>query len=184
MSGRGRRRGVSSCPLPPFRDSGIFADVREAIRKASRSPAVGDALRVIEFSVQNDHAHFIVEAHDKDTLSRGLRGLTIRLARAVNRALRVRGAVWGDRYHARELKTPRAVRNAVAYVLMNAKKHGMRVRAGIDEFSSAAWFTGFVRPVSPPDDLCPVHAPKTWLGGTGWRRRGLVRFDERPRAPS
>ncbi len=169
--------------LPPLRDEGIFREVRDAIRKANRSPAVGEAFRVVQFSIQNDHAHFIVEAHDKDVLSRGLRGLAIRLARAVNRALRVRGSVWGNRYHARALETPRAVRNALVYVLMNAKKHGARVASGVDAFSSAPWFDGFVERVDTPDDACPVYAPKTWLGGTGWRRRGLVRFDERPHAP-
>ena len=168
--------------LPPFRDRGIFKEVREAIRGANRSPAVGEAFRVVEFSVQNDHAHFIVEAHDKDTLSRGLRGLAIRFARAVNRALRVRGRVWGDRYHARELTTPRAVRNAVVYVLMNAKKHRLHV-ARVDRFSSAPWFGGFAARLELAAEPCPVFASKTWLGSIGWRRRGLIRLDERPRAP-
>jgi putative transposase len=168
--------------LPPLRDEGIFAEVREALAKASRSPTVGDAFRVIEFSIQNDHAHFIVEAHDKDALSRGLRGMVIRLARAVNRALHARGPVWADRYHARELTTPRAVRNALVYVLMNAKKHRLHV-ARVDRFSSAPWFDGFAQRIEAPTEPCPVFAPKTWLGAIGWRRRGLVRFDECPRAP-
>ena len=86
--------------------------------------------------------------------------------------------MWGDRYHARDLKTPRAVRNALVYVLMNAKKHGMRVANGIDRFSSAPWFFGIA------SDGAPVMASRTWLGTTGWRRRGAVRVDERPRAPS
>lgn len=171
--------------LPPFRDGGIFREVREAIRRASRSPAVGDAFRVIEFSVQNDHVHLLVEAHDTDVLSRGLRGLVTRVARAVNRALDVRGNVWADRYHARALETPRAVRNAIVYVLMNAKKHGMRVSRGIDAFSSAPWFDGFsTRIIEAPGAMnAPVRAARTWLGAVGWRRRGLVHLDERPRAP-
>jgi len=157
--------------------------MRAAIREGNRSPAVGDAFRVVEFSVQKDHVHFIIEAHDKDVLSRGLRGLAIRLARAVNRALRVRGAVWGDRYHARELKTPRAVRNAIVYVLMNAKKHGVRL-SGVDAMSSAPWFDGFAGGVvRVAADESPVRAPRTWLAGVGWRRRGLVHFDERPSTP-
>ena len=173
--------------LPTLRHPGVFAEVREAIRKASRSPTVGDAFRVVEFSIQNDHAHFIVEAHDKGALSSGLRGLAIRLARAVNRALsgplhRVRGSVWGDRYHARDLKTPRAVRNAIVYVLMNAKKHGLRI-AGVDRFSSAPYFRGFATRVAPPEEPSPVRTARTWLATVGWRRRGLVLLDERPRGP-
>ncbi len=169
--------------LPPFRDRGIFAEVQEAIRAASRSPAVGEAFRVVEFSIQRDHAHFIVEARDADTLSRGLRGLAIRLARAVNRALGARGPVWADRYHARALKTPRAVRNALVYVLMNAKKHGARLASGIDAFSSAQWFEGFTCARVELAIEPPVRRSGTWLGKTGWRRRGLIAFEERPRAP-
>ena len=170
--------------LPALRHAGVFAHVRDAIGGASRSPAVGGAFRVVEFSIQNDHAHFIVEAHDKDTLSRGLRGLAIRLARAINRAIGVRGPVWGDRYHARDLKTPRAVRNALVYVLMNAKKHGVCEADIIDPLSSARWFTnGFAPPLEPCAAAPPIRESGTWLGTVGWRRRGLLRKDEHPRAP-
>ena len=169
--------------LPPLRDHGIFAEARDAIAMASRSRAASSTFRVVEFSIQNDHAHFIVEAHDKETLTRGLRGLVIRFARAVNRALHVRGPVWEDRYHARELTTPRAVRNAIVYVLMNAKKHRMRI-AQVDHFSSAPWFGGFAQRIDVAIEPSPVFASKTWLGAMGWRRRGLVGLDEQPRAPN
>ncbi len=169
--------------LPPFRENGIFAEMRKALRGANRSPAVGERFRVVHFSIQRDHVHFIIEAHDAITLARGTQGLAIRLARAVNRALHVRGKVWGDRFHARELTTPRAVRNAIVYVLMNARKHGARIASGIDAFSSARWFDGFSRAPRASEEPSIVVAAKTWLGGIGWRRRGLVRFDERPRAP-
>ncbi len=170
--------------LPPFREASIFEEVCGAVRGANRSPAVGDAFRVVEFSVQNDHVHLIIEASDSDALSRGIRGLTIRLARAVNRALSTPGPVWGDRYHARDLKTPRAVRNALVYVLMNARKHRFRIPSGVDSWSSAPWFTGFATRTFERAPEPPVVASRTWLGGAGWRRRGLVRFDERPTAPS
>jgi REP element-mobilizing transposase RayT len=169
--------------LPHLRDAGVFAAVGAAIRGASASPAVGEAFRVIEFSVQDDHVHFIVEARDKDTLSRGLRGLAIRVARAFNHAVGIRGAVWGDRYHARDLKTPRAVRNALVYVLMNAKKHGARISKGVDRFSSARWFEGFVS-AAISDEASPVVRARTWLARVGWRRHGRIALDERPRAPS
>jgi REP element-mobilizing transposase RayT len=169
--------------LPPLRHAGVFAELRTAIARANRSPAVGEAFRVVEFSIQSNHAHFIIEAHDKDVLSRGLRGLAIRLARAINRALEIRGPVWGDRYHARDLKTPRAVRNAIVYVLMNAKKHGARLPSGIDPFSSAPWFEGFAQRLARSADTPPVRSARTWLASVGWRRRGLVHLDERPRVP-
>jgi hypothetical protein len=58
-----------------------------------------------------------------------VRGLAIRVARAVNRALGRRGRVFADRYHARALTTPRAVRHALVYVLMNPEAPTRRHRA-------------------------------------------------------
>ncbi len=101
-----------------------------------------DDFRVVRHSVQRDHLHLIVEADDKKALSRGMRGLAIRCALAVNRALGRRGALWGDRYHASALRTPRMVRNALVYVLANAARH-LRAVAGLDPCSSAPWFDGF-----------------------------------------
>ena len=167
--------------LPPLRDRAVFAQMKEAIRGASRSPAVGQSFRVVQFSVQNDHVHLIVEASDSDCLGRGVQGLAIRLARAINRTLVQLGKVWGDRYHARALRTPREVRTAIVYVLMNAKKHLRRAAAdGIDPMSSAPWFDGFRHPLALDPDDPPAVESRTWLGATGWRRCGLVRVDEAP----
>lgn len=164
--------------VPSFRQSALFAAIGLALAAASTA-----SFRVVQFSVQSNHVHLVVEAHDKDALARGMQGLMIRVARATNRALDVRGIVWRERYHARELKTPRAVRIALVYVLMNAKKHGHALR-GADPYSSAPWFDGFVRTgaPSPIDDASPVRAPRTWLARVGWRRRGLISPTERPRA--
>ena len=120
----------------------------------------------------------IVEAIDTKALSRGMQGLAIRLARRVNAMLGARGQFWDERFHSRELVSPRAVRNAIVYVLMNAKKHGHRM--DVDPCSSAPWFDGFVS-YAPRDGPSPTRPSSTWLGTTGWRKRGLVRLDERPR---
>ncbi len=173
--------------LPPLRDTAIFPVMREAIRLASRSPAVGPAFRVVHFSVQSDHVHLIVEASDGDCLARGMQGLAIRLARGVQRVLDESGKVWGSRYHARALRTPREVRNAIVYVLMNIKKHARGgPRAGVDALSSGPWFDGFHAGSFEPlalDRQAPVVRSRTWLGTIGWRRRGLVRINEAPAAP-
>ena len=170
--------------LPPFRENVLFDAMLEGIRGASRSPAVGDAFRVVHFSVQRDHVHLIVEAAGRDALIRGVQGLSIRLARAVNRVLGVPGQVWGDRYHARALKTPREVRHAIVYVLMNFKKHGRMLAHAIDPLSSAPWFDGIhreaVRLGKSAVERSPVMIAKTWLAGTGWRRRGLIQPHEKP----
>jgi hypothetical protein len=95
--------------------------------------------------------------------------------------------VFADRYHSRALTTPRAVRNALCYVLANGKKHaaaGCAVAApdAIDLYSSAPWFDGFVECITvrnlPPEP--PVVPPRTWLLSIGWRRRGLLSVHELP----
>jgi len=82
-------------------------------------------------------------------LRRGVQGLTIRVAKAVNRALGRRGKVWDDRYHARALPTPREVRHALVYVLQNCRKHLPGFR-GLDPRSSAAWFDGWRTQTNAP----------------------------------
>jgi len=156
-------------------------EMRRRIFEANASKRLGEVFRVVHFSIQDDHVHMIVEAADERSLSRGVQGLAIRLARRVNTMLGIRGGFWGERFHSRELAWPRAVRNAIVYVLMNAKKHGFDF--DVDPCSSAPWFDGFVEH-APRDGPSPTRESATWLGATGWRRRGLVRLDERPRAPS
>jgi REP element-mobilizing transposase RayT len=157
-----------------------FEAIKEAVRKSASAE-----FRIVHFSVQRDHAHLIVEARDRAALTRGMRSLAIRAALAVNRALGRRGRIWGDRYHARELRTPREVRNAIAYVLLNRRKHEARAPRGVDPCSSGAWFNGW-RSRRPLSEDSPVCAPRTWLCSVGWRRAGLIRVDERPgaRAPA
>ncbi len=148
-----------------------------AVRAAQR-----DDFRVVQYSVQEDHAHLIVEASDAAALAAGVQGLVVRAARAVNRAVGHRGAVWGDRYHRRDLTTPRAVHHALAYVLCNERKHHAGV-ARFDRCSSAAWFDGW-RAAPPPaavgDVARPVRAARTWLLTTGWRRHGLLAPEATP----
>jgi putative transposase len=159
-----------------LRDGGVFPAVRDALAAASKP-----AFRVVHFSVQSDHLHLLVEGADKRALALGLRGLSIRVARAINRALRRSGRVWNDRYHARPLSTPREVRHGLVYVLMNFRKHVRHQPSGLDPCSSAAWFDGFRDPVaSQPAGEPPVAAPRSWLAGVGWRRHGLIGIYERP----
>jgi REP element-mobilizing transposase RayT len=146
--------------------------------------------RLVHYSLQGNHAHMIVEADDESALGRGMKALGARLARAVNRVFRRSGAVLANRYHMHVLRTPREVRNALAYVLLNARKHAAQVgrtlsRAlGIDPASSGRWFDGWRGNVethgpSPPADP-PVARPRTWLLVVGWKRGGFLNLDEAP----
>ena len=81
------------------------------------------------------------------------------------------------------------MRHALAYVLLNARKH-WRQRNGIappvvlDIASSGAWFDGWKRPppIAEPTGTAPVARARYWLLRKGWRERGLVDPAEVPGA--
>jgi REP element-mobilizing transposase RayT len=164
--------------LPSLRSPAVFAAIRSALARTARA-----WFRIVHFSVQADHVHILVEADDKTSLSRGVVGVVVRLARSFNRVVGRRGRLWGDRYHARTLATPREVRHALVYVLMNWKKH-VPGAVGLDPCSSASMFEGWkdrsVRGPPSEGDL-PVRTAETWLVRAGWRRHGLIGIEERPR---
>ena len=114
-------------------------------------------MRLIDFSIQANHMHFIVEAANKLSLSRGMQGLLIRIARAVNRACHRKGNVFADRYHARVLRQPREVRNAVHYVRNNFNKHTKNRMPYVDPYSS---MSGAARWLG---DSLVVALPRSWL---------------------
>ena len=142
--------------------------------------------RVLQYSLQDNHLHLIVESSDRETLSSGMQGLGSGLARVINRVLGSGGTLWADRYHARELRTPREVRHALVYVLRNSAKHLGRAQTR-DRFSSAPWFDGFAEePVAaaPSSSHGPVSTGRTWLSKVGWRvRGGPLTSNERPKTP-
>ncbi|HEY2408934.1 MAG TPA: transposase [Polyangiaceae bacterium] len=182
----------------PLRSQFTFPTIERALARATRARR---NFRVVQFSVQADHLHLIVEASDRRALSRGMQGLAIRIARGLNRLVNRSGKVWADRFFARALGSPRSVRNALAYVLNNFRKHRARGAARIDPYSSAPYFDGFrelrgkapsnvaraqALPLAPrglsppqmPSDM-PVVRAETWLARVGWRRAGLLTISVR-----
>ena len=163
-----RRDGLPSC-----RTKTAYAALRAAFAKGCDR----FGFRLAHYSVQGNHMHFIVEAKDRAALSRGMQGLLIRVAKALNRVWGRRGSVFADRYHDRVLRTPKEVRNALNYVLANARHHGRRLSQGIDHFASGWWFDGFRgNPTMKGLEgiTRPVATAHTWLLKVGWRRHGLI----------
>ncbi|MBW1685241.1 MAG: transposase [Deltaproteobacteria bacterium] len=144
--------------------------------------------RLVHYALQGNHAHLIVEAKDPEALGRGMKALGARLARAVNRTFRRKGPVLADRYHLRVLRTPKEVRNALAYVLLNARRHARKASriCRCDPASSGRWFDGWRRRPEVPRlqerlRSPPVARARSWLLRAGWRRHGLIDPLEVPR---
>jgi REP element-mobilizing transposase RayT len=170
--------------LENLRNRREYATVREALLAG----ADRFGMRVVEYAVLSNHLHLLCEADDERALARGIKGLCVRIARALNRLWNRVGSVFNDRYHAHVLKTPREVRNALSYVLHNAARHGYRL-GGPDPCSSGAWFDGWrhvlglarAAAASPaPRSLTrvapasPLPHALTWLMRVGWRRHGSL----------
>lgn len=110
--------------MPSLRDGKVFPTVRRALQKAAHQ--FQQMFRIVEYSVQSNHVHLVVEAADARELSRGMQGFGIRLAKNLNRRLERQGRVLSDRYHARTLRTPSQTLNALRYVRQNTHLHRWR----------------------------------------------------------
>jgi REP element-mobilizing transposase RayT len=162
-------------------------DLREAIEDCLReTKQLRRDFRVVHYSIQDYHLHYIVEAQGRLALSRGMQSLNIRVAKRINKVLGRRGKVFADRYFETIIKSPRQGRNTLQYVLLNTQKHaaqaGMRCEEGwIDDCSSGRYFDGW-RGRSPPqpDPDSTVSDPRTYILSKGWRRFGLIPVDAVP----
>jgi REP element-mobilizing transposase RayT len=191
-----RRRPTLSVKHPAHVTLRVGRDVPN-LRRNAYLPVLTDALRsgcdrfgfrLCHYVIMGNHMHLVVEADDAGCLARGLQGLTIRLAKRLNRAAGRQGKVFADRYHAHILRTPTEVHRALSYVLLNLRKHEAErhpqapAPRGVDAFSSGAWFDGWH--TSPPraermrgGDPPVVLTPRSWLLRDGWKRAGVIRCD-------
>jgi REP element-mobilizing transposase RayT len=172
------RAGVRS-----LRDARLVREVERSFAAAcDRSD-----FRLVHYSLLDNHAHLLVEAPNAVALARGMKAIGSRLARAVNRVFGRHGPVLRERFHLRVLRTPLETRRALAYVLLNARRHARRLARAfrIDPASSGRWFDAWRHSAGAtrPGAVDPAVArPRTWLLRVGWRRHGLIGPDETPGA--
>jgi REP element-mobilizing transposase RayT len=136
-------------------------------------------VRAIEFSIQGNHVHLVVEADGPRALANGMRAFAIRLARRLNRMMGRSGPVLEDRYHAHVLRTPAEVRNALRYVRGNFASHAARR----GEQVSPRWVDPYTSQVvrAPRNPQAALWAervtsrPETWLlrNGESLKAHGL-----------
>lgn len=136
--------------------------------------------RLVHYSVMTNHLHLIIEADGREQFFDGMKALLARLALQLNAVFERSGRLFAGRYHSHVLTTPGEVRNALLYVLLNARKHAAEsgdryAPHWLDPYSSAATFRGWSRPLaatSPPD--VGTSAPQTWYLREGWRKAGAL----------
>jgi hypothetical protein len=117
---KGAVAGVSHAPRPTHKkDHPVFVTLRvgpemPSLRRAAIRSALHDALaqvkrpgfRVIHSAIEARRLSFIVEADGRNALTTGCQGLSVRIARALNRTLDRDGRFFSDRYESRPLTTP------------------------------------------------------------------------------
>ncbi len=134
-----------------LRSHRAFSVIARALGKAADRFGV----RIVQFSVQGNHVHLVVEASTTSSLSQAMQGFSIRLAKGLNAMMKRRGRVLADRYHARPLRTPTEVRRVVAYVRDNHHKH----MASIGRTLPAR----FIDPYASDGGFVALPSPRTWL---------------------
>ena len=122
--------------VPSLRRKRVIQEFERCFRAAKER----EGFRLLQYAVMSNHLHLIVEADDRRSLSRGMQGLNIRLAKAIQRLFGLTGQIFRDRYFARMLKFSRDVHRVLRYVIQNARRHGIPLPAGeYDPFSSARY---------------------------------------------
>ena len=177
--------------LPSLRAELVSHMLRRILHGQRQGRRYSKVFQVVEFTIQDDHLHLIVEATGvvatgmvdaPDALRSGVSGLVISFAKRLNKLLSRRGKVWADRFHTRELGSPSEVRSALVYVFRNVARHGAFLYGHdtVDQLSSAPRFTRWRAPVLDlhrDAALWPQAPPTTWLLERGWwtcTRQGLL----------
>lgn len=168
--------------LLSMRKQQLLKEFEESVRRAKIF-----GLRVLQFSIQGNHIHLIVEADNNLALAQGLRSLGGRFGKIIRKHAGGRGPVFAGRYHIELIQTPEQMRNTLSYVLLNHSKH-KKVVEYVDGYSSAPYFhewkrllgkkfSGMIRDQveslreANGRDItsAALSPPKSWLAREGWR---------------
>lgn len=118
-------------------------------------------LKIVQFSLQKDHIHLLVEAENNKVLAKGMQAFCVSFAKRFNHFLGRTGQVFFDRYHMHILKTLREVKHALKYVLFNSSKH-KNCDQFVDLYSSAPHFFLWKELVGRPLKMKSSMSPKYW----------------------
>lgn len=168
--------------LGNLRKKRVHGLIRGALSEGCDVPG----FRICHYALQPAGLLLIVEADDRASLSRGMQGVNVRIAKSLNRLWERNGSVFADRYDTEPLKSSQAVRDALCYVLNHARLQGELSAGETDPFSSAPYFDGWKTPparLEPAGGAAPVARPRSALLKSAWRKHGLIDVDEVPREP-
>lgn len=142
------RRGRTSIPQQIYHLSfttlerrPFFADVLAASAAARCFHAAegGAGAVLLAWVLMPDHAHCLLQLGSVLPLDEEVRRLKGASARAVNRVLGRRGAIWSSAYHDRALRAEDDVRAVARYIVANPLRAGLAARCGDYPYWNAVW---------------------------------------------
>jgi len=148
------------------------------LERAFRKGKERDGFALVQFSIQQDHLHLMVEVKNRRKLSKGLQALGIRIAKSLNSLWnRRKGGVFAERYFASTIETVRQIWRTVRCVLNNGRKHGTwTVKGRPDPYSSGRWYRHWSEPESLPRQR---SYPRSHPRRAAIARAGMLGSDER-----
>lgn len=101
-----------------LRNKQVLKILHSSIKKARRL-----GLRILHYTLEYDHVHFLVEADNNEILGKGMQSFGISFSKGINKMKALKGQVFKNRYHFRKLKTSAEIKNVINYIMGNSIKH-------------------------------------------------------------
>ena len=158
--------------------------VNDLLREIFCAMKVRAGFKILQYSIQGNHIHMIVEAECRASMSSGMTSLMTRIARRLNKFFGRVGRFFADRYHMVSMRTPKQVRRTLVCVFGNARHHHAPQAGVIDDYTSGAWYGEWQEKVTVRglEGLeCPVERHEAWLMHGGMVGLGRISVYERPR---
>ena len=115
-----------------------FAVACAAARCFEDADFLGDAT-MLAWVLMPDHAHWLLQLGERDSLSRVVNRLKSASARYANRARGLSGTVWAKTFHDHGLRSEEDLQAIARYVVGNPLRAGLVRRVGDYSFWNAVW---------------------------------------------
>lgn len=99
---------------------------------------LGDA-DMLAWVLMPDHAHWLIQLGENDTLAKVVNRLKSASARLVNRKLVRQGSLWKSAYHDHALRADEDLKNVARYLVANPLRAGLVKRIDDYPFWDAVW---------------------------------------------
>jgi len=86
-----------------------------------------------------DHAHWLLQLGEHDTLAAAVTRLKCSTARSVNRVLDRTGPVWARAFHDQAMRNEKQILAVARYIVANPLRAGLVSRLGDYPFWNAVW---------------------------------------------